>query len=138
MLTLSNSQILAAQSQTISKMNEHAFFCQTKNSLHRNSVTYWMSCHTIGHFVFWCHHVTYRMLCHVSGHLVIYCECYGFKRAFFTLRHFLSCTPSWCFHGFPRAGSSTSKLAGLHTIFKTWPGPDYLFKSQQSTKEVYW
>ena len=39
---------------------------------------------------FYYHHVTYRTPCHASGHLVIfYRECYGFKRVFFTLRHFL-------------------------------------------------
>ena len=43
-----------------------------------------MPCHTIGHFLFWYHHVTYRTPCHASGHLVIYRECYGFERAFFT------------------------------------------------------
>ena len=32
--------------------------------------------------------VTYRTLCQASGHLVIYHECYGFERAFFTLRFF--------------------------------------------------
>ena len=36
--------------------------------------------------------VTYGTLCHASGHLVIYRECYGFERAFFTLRSFLPCT----------------------------------------------
>ena len=46
--------------------------------------------------------------------LVIYRNCYGFERGFFTLRHFLLCTPSCCFQGFPGAGSSTPKLAGLH------------------------
>ena len=32
--------------------------------------------------------VTYWTLCHNREQLVIYCECYGFKRAFFTLRRF--------------------------------------------------
>ena len=40
--------------------------------------------------------VTYRTLCHASGDLVIYHECYGFERAFFTLKRLLPCTPS-CF-----------------------------------------
>ena len=44
--------------------------------------------------------VTYGTLCHSSGHLVIYRECYGFQRAFFTLRHFLPCTSSCFFKAF--------------------------------------
>ena len=59
-----------------------------KNSFRRNSVTYRMPCHAIGHFVFWSHHVTYSRSCHTSGHLMIYRECYGFERAFFTLAFF--------------------------------------------------
>ena len=65
--------------------------------------------------VFYYYHVTYRTLCHASGHLVIYRECYGFERVFFTLRCFLPYTPFCWFWGFPGAGSSTSKLARLHT-----------------------
>ena len=60
-------------------------FEQVKNFFGRNSVTYGTPCHAIGH-LFW------------------YCECYRFERAFFTLRLFLPCTPSYCFQGFPRAG----------------------------------
>ena len=60
------------------------------------------------------HRVTYRVPCHPSGHLVIYCECYRFERAFFTLRRFLLYTPSCWFNASLRAGSSTSKVAGLH------------------------
>ena len=82
-----------------------------------------MPCYAIGHFVFWCHHVTYRMPCHASGHLVIYHECYGFERAFFTLRHFLPYTPSCCFQGFLGASSSTSKLAKLHADLGKGPSP---------------
>ena len=59
-----------------------------KNSFRRNSVTYRMSCHAIGHFVFWCHHVTYSRSCHTSGHLMIYRESF-FTQAFFTLHSFL-------------------------------------------------
>ena len=40
----------------------------------------------------------------------LYRKCYGFERAFFNLKHFLPCTPSCWFWGFPGAGSSTSKL----------------------------
>ena len=54
-----------------------------------NSVTYGTPCHAIGHFVLYYHYVTYRTPCHASGYLVIYCKCFGFERAFFTLRCFL-------------------------------------------------
>ena len=91
--------------------NERAFFLSDKKTL---SVTYGTSCHAVGHFAFWCLYVTYRALCHASGHLVIYRECYGFEKAFFTLRRFLPCTSFCCFQGFPGAGGSISKVAGLH------------------------
>ena len=57
--------------------------------------------------------ITYGTLCHASGHLMIYRKCYGFGRPFYS-QVFLSCIPSCFFQGFPEAGSSTSKLAGLH------------------------
>ena len=56
---------------------------------------------------------TYGALCHASGHLLIYRECYGFGRAFFTLRCFLPCTPSCFLKGFPGDDNSTSKSAGF-------------------------
>ena len=46
-----------------------------------------------------------------------------YSQVFFTLHSFQF------FQGFPGAGSSTSKLAGLHA--------ELLFKSQQSTKDLY-
>ena len=61
-----------------------------KYSFRRNSLTYRTSCHAIGHFVFWCHHITYRMLYHASGYLVIYHACYGFERVFFPLKRFFT------------------------------------------------
>ena len=64
--------------------------------------------------LFYYHHVTYRTTCHTSGHLVIYRECYGFERAFFTLRCFLPCTPSCYFQGLSGARSLTLKLPGFH------------------------
>ena len=67
---------------------------QSKNPFGRNFVTYGTPCHARGHFVFYYRHVTYRTPCHASDHLVVYRECYGFERAFFTLRHFLPYTPS--------------------------------------------
>ena len=45
---------------------------------------------------------------------ILYHECYGFERVFFTLRRFLTCTPSCCFQDLSRAGSSTLNVAGLH------------------------
>ena len=36
------------------------------------------------------------------------------RERFFTLRRFLTCTPSCCFQDLPRAGSSTLKVAGGH------------------------
>ena len=60
-------------------------FEQVKNFFGRNSVTYGTPYHAIGH-LFW------------------YCECYRFETAFFTLRLFLPCTPSYSFQGFPGAG----------------------------------
>ena len=44
----------------------------------------------------------------------LFCECYGFESAFFTHRPFLLYSPSCCFQGLPGAGSSASKVAGLH------------------------
>ena len=64
--------------------------------------------------LFYYHHVIYRTTCHTSGHLVIYGECYGFERAFFTLKCFLPCTPSCYFQGVSGAGSLTLKLPGFH------------------------
>ena len=78
-----------------------------------NSVTYGTPYHAIGPFVLYYHYVTYRTPCHASGYLVIYCKCFGFERAFFTLRCFLVYI-LLLFQGFPGTGRSPSKLAGLH------------------------
>ena len=59
--------------------------------------------------------VTYWVLCHASVHLMIYRECYRFERAFFPLRRFFTLHSFLPFQGFPGAGSSTSKLPGVHT-----------------------
>ena len=77
-------------------------------------MTYGTPCHAIGHFDCYYHHVTHWTPCHASGHLVIYRVCYGFERAFFTLRHFLPYTLSCLFQGLPGAGSLSLRLAGLH------------------------
>ena len=58
-------------------------------------------------------------------------------RECFLLRRFLPCTPSYYFQGFPGAGSSTSKSAGLHVNLRNIAQPNYLFESQQSTKDLY-
>ena len=89
----------------------------SQNSFRRNPVTYGTPCHAIGHFVFCYNHVTYRTPCHASGHLVIYCECYGFERAFFTLRRFLLCTPSSCFQGFPGSRQFNLKVSKISCWF---------------------
>ena len=46
--------------------------------------------------------VTYGTLCHAPALPTqpYYRECYGFERAFLTLRRFLRCTPFCCFQGF--------------------------------------
>ena len=49
--------------------------------------------------------VTYGMVCHAISHQLLptqpcYRECYGLERAFFTIKHFLPCTPSCYFQGF--------------------------------------
>ena len=43
-------------------------------------------------------------------------------KGIFTLRCFLPYTPSCWFQGFPGAGSSTTKLAGLHADLRNSPG----------------
>ena len=75
-----------------------------------------VTCMTLHHTVviMYSTSVTYGTLYHSRGHLVIYRECYGFEIAFLTLKRFLPCTHSCFFQRFLCAGSSTSKLAGLH------------------------
>ena len=129
-------------------LNKHSFS-------EKLCVTYRPPCRTSGDPVFYSYpsylygttrhsgHQVHGTLCHASDHLVIYCKCYRSEIVLFTLRHFLCYTPSCFFQGFPGPGISTSKLAGLHAYiapapaFKTWPRPNYLFKSQQSTKKFY-
>ena len=115
-----------------------AIFTNSKHSktlFGKNSVTYETPCHAIDHFVFYYHHVTYRTPCHASGHLMIYRECYGFERAFFTLRSFLPYTPSCQFQGLPGAGSVTLNLAGFHAdIFETLPRPTICLNHNNSQK----
>ena len=62
--------------------------------------------------------VTYGTSCHGRGHQHfppnLYRECYGFQRAFFTLRHFFTLNFSLLLSRPPRANSSPSRVAGLH------------------------
>ena len=62
--------------------------------------------------------ITYGTSCHARGHghfpPTLYRECYGFERAFFTLKPFLPYISSCCFQDLPGTGSSPSKVAGLH------------------------
>ena len=73
--------------------------------------------------------VTYGTPCHAIGQQLLptqpcYCQCYGFERAFFTLRHFLSCTPSCCFQGFPRSRQFNLKASRASCwSSKHSPGP---------------
>ena len=64
----------------------------------------------------------------VSSLLRCYHECYGFEKAFFTLRRFLSYTPSCVYQGFPGTGSSALKVAGLPTEVQN-TDPSHLFES---------
>ena len=110
-----------------------------KKSFQRNSVTYGMPCHAIGHFVFYYHHVTYRMPCHASGHLVIYHKCYGFERAFFTLRRFFTLHSVLLVLRLPWGPAvQLQGQQGFMLIFETQLQLEYLFESQQSTKELYY
>ena len=78
--------------------------------------------------------------CHWSpatSHPTCYRECYGFERAFFTLRHFLPCTPSCCFQGFPgsrqfilkvsRASCWSSKHSPSPTICLNHGNPQMIY-----------
>ena len=63
--------------------------------------------------------ITYGTLCHANGHLVIYRECYGFERAFFTLRRFLPCIPSCFFKAFLGQTVQPQSYQGFMLVFKT-------------------
>ena len=65
-------------------------------------------------FYFWLHLFTSLLLHCLWGTLFLCCyrECYGFDRAFFTLRHFLPNTPSCFYQGFPGANSSDLEVVG--------------------------
>ena len=54
--------------------------------------------------------ITYETTDHAIGHEMIYHECYGFERAFFTLKR---CFTLHLILVFRTASSLTSKLAGL-------------------------
>ena len=57
--------------------------------------------------------VIFGTLCHTTRHLLNYHECYGFERAFFTLRRFLPNT-FFCFLRLPWGRQFNLKLTGLH------------------------
>ena len=65
-----------------------------KSSFRRNFMTYRKACHAVGNFVFWLSpcYLQEAMPCQWSSSNR---ECYGFERAFFTLRRFLL-YPSSC------------------------------------------
>ena len=68
------------------------------------------------------HFIVFSFLCY-------YRECYKFERAFFTLRWFLSYTPSWVYQELPETSSSGLKVAGLSLRFETQTWPICLFES---------
>ena len=58
--------------------------------------------------------LTDAMPCHwlpATSHPPFYRECYGFERAFFTLKRFLPYTPSYFFQGFPGSGQFSLKIS---------------------------
>ena len=70
-----------------------------------------------------------------TSHPPFYRECYGFERAFFTLRRFLPYTPSCFFQGFPwEPAVQPQSQQGFMLIFKTQSRLNYLYKSQEFTK----
>ena len=82
--------------------------------------------------------VTYRTLCHASGHLVLYRECYGFGGECFLLSgvFYLALLPA--FSRLPwgwQFNLKTSRVSCWSS--KHGPSPELLFKSQQSTKDLY-
>ena len=83
--------------------------------------------------------VLHNTLCHAIPVVSSDRECYGFERAFFTLRRFFTLHPFllilrllW------EPVDQPESQQGIMLIFKIQPRPDYLFESQQSTKELYW
>ena len=66
-------------------------------------MTYGTPCQAIGYVVSWYHHVTYRTPCHVSGPSAA-----DLRERFYLTLHTVG------FKASLGAGSSTSKLAGLH------------------------
>ena len=101
-----------------------------KYSFRRNSLTYRTSCHAIGHFIFWCHHITYRMLYHASDYLVIYHACYGFERVFFPLKRFFTLHS---FHLFSRLPWGKVSRASCWSS-KYSPGPTSCLNHSNSQK----
>ena len=76
-----------------------------------------------------CSNGTYRTPCHARGHWhfqpTLYASATDLRERFFTLRHFLPCTPFCYFQGLPGPRSSPLKVAWLHAdlqnIAPAWP-----------------
>ena len=64
-------------------------------------------------------------------------KCYGFEKAFFTLRHFLPYTPSCFFQGIPMVGSSALKVEGLPTEVR-YTDPAHLFVWITKCSAIIW
>ena len=87
--------------------------------------------------VFGCFHCWLYLSISLFLHCCCYCECYGFERAFFTLRSFFSYTSSCFYQGFPGAGSSALKVAGSPTeVRKTDPAHLFVWITQYSAKGI--
>ena len=92
-----------------------AFFLLDKINFWRNYVTYRMPCHTIGHFVFWYHHVTYNL--QEAMPVVIEwstTSAMDLRGCFLLSGIFYLTILLAVFRASLGAGSSTSKLAGPH------------------------
>ena len=77
-----------------------------------------------------CSNRTYRTPCHARGHWLfpptLYASATNLRERFFTLRHFLPCTPFCYFQGLSGPRSSPSKAAWLHADLQNiapacWP-----------------
>ena len=84
--------------------------------------------------------VTYGTLGHAIGHKLLptqpcYRECYGFERAFFTLRHFLFYTFSCFFQGFPGSRQFNLKVSMASCWSSTHnPGPTICLNNSNPQK----
>ena len=86
---------------------------QVKNFIWRKFVTYGTPCHASGYPVVCYNHVTYRTPCHASSHLMTPNDTDMRERFLLSGFCYLALLPGG-FKASLGAGSSTSKLAGLH------------------------